>query len=104
MRPLGCGLDSHYQRHWDDTHKLWKQQAQHQLKIGTTVWRADTESDIDLEIGCKQILMIFNTRSWHAKLIEAGLASDEGIPGWNQMTFDKPAAKESPYKTAGEVN
>ena len=104
MRPLGCGLDSHYQRHWDDTHKLWKQQAQHQLNIGTTVWRADTESDIDLEIGCKQILMIFNTRSWHAKLIEAGLASDEGIPGWNQMTFDKPAAKESPYKTAGEVN
>ena len=94
MRPLGCGLDSQYQRRWDDTHQLWKQQAQHQLSIGTTFWRADTESDIDLEIGCKQLLMIFNTRSWHAKLIEAGLASDQGIPGWSQTTFEKSAVKE----------
>jgi hypothetical protein len=92
-RPLGCGLHSHYQRHWDNTHRIWKQQAQHQLNIGTTVWRADTESDIDLEMGCKQILLIFNTRSWHAKLIEAGLAGDQGIPGWNQVALDKPATK-----------
>jgi hypothetical protein len=55
----------------------------------------DTESDIDLEIGCKQIVMIFNTNSWHANLVEAGLASDQGIPGWNQATFDKPQPTES---------
>lgn len=108
MRPLGCGLDSHYQRHWDNTHRIWKQQGQHQLNIGTTHWRADTESDIDPEIGCKQILLIFNTHSWHARLVEAGLASDEGIPGWNQVTFGQPSAKESATeestpKTAGDA-
>ena len=99
MRPLGCGLDSHYKRHWDDIHQVWKQQAQHQLSIGTTIWRVDTESDIDLEIGCKQIVMIFNTESWHATLVEAGLASDEGIPGWNQAMFDKPETSLGRTKT-----
>ena len=99
MRPLGCGLDSLYQRHWDNIHRVWKQQAQHQVKIGTTIWRVDTESDIDLEIGCKQILMIFNTNSWHARLVEAGLASDEGIPGWNQSTEGEQAAIEPPAES-----
>jgi len=103
MRPLGCGLDSHYQRNWDQTHRVWKQHAQHQLNIGTTHWRADTESDIDLEIGCKQILMIFNTRSWHARLIEAGLASDEGIPGWEAIV-DETAAKQSSDKTEKNIS
>jgi hypothetical protein len=99
MRPLGCGLNSLYQRHWDDVHHVWKQQAQHQIKIGTTIWRIDTESDIDLEIGCKQILMIFNTQSWHARLVEAGLASDQGIPGWNQTTFGGKATIQPQTKS-----
>lgn len=96
LRPLGCGLDSHYRRHWDETHEIWKQQAQHQLKIGTTVWRVDTESDIDLELGCKQIVMIFNTRSWHARLLEAGLAGDQGIPGWNRAAVTQPRIPRPP--------
>jgi urea transporter/murein DD-endopeptidase MepM/ murein hydrolase activator NlpD len=100
MRPLGCGLDSHYQRHWDDIHNIWKQQGQHQLSLGTTIWRVDTESDIDLDMGCRQIVMIFNTHSWHAKLVEAGLASDEGIPGWNRVSFGKPEATEPQVRIA----
>jgi urea transporter len=94
VRPLGCGLDSRYQRHWDNIHHIWKQQGQHKLSLGTTIWRVDTESDIDLDMGCRQIVMIFNTHSWHAKLVEAGLASDQGIPGWNRTSFGAPKETE----------
>jgi murein DD-endopeptidase MepM/ murein hydrolase activator NlpD len=83
MHPLGCGLDSHYQREFLADKGLWRQRGQHELRLGARVLRADTQCLIDPELGCRTISCQFGERRWLAQLTELGLASDEGVPGWH---------------------
>ncbi len=82
LHPLGCGLSSRYCRQWDADQELWKQQGQHELRVGTKVWQAQTESLIDPEQGFRSMTCVFGARRWQAQLTELGLASDQGVPGW----------------------
>ncbi len=91
FKPLGCGIDSLYQRSWDAENRIWAQSGQHQLGIGANLWRAETESVLDPEKGFREITLRFNNNRWHAKLVEIGLASDRGIPGWNEQDGDVSA-------------
>ena len=83
MHPLGCGLDSHYQREFLADEGLWCQRGQHELRLGARTLRADTQCLIDPDLGCRTLTCHFGARQWHAQLTELGLASDEGVPGWH---------------------
>jgi len=91
FKPLGCGIDSLYQRSWDTENRIWTQSGQHQLGIGANLWHAKTESVLDPEKGFREITLKFNNNNWHAKLVETGLASDRGIPGWNEQDGEDSA-------------
>jgi hypothetical protein len=86
FKPLGCGLESQYQRHWDEEQCAWIQSGKHKLRIGTSHYLAETVSTIDPELGCKDITMNFNGKSWHAELSEKGLIEDMGVPQWSEKT------------------
>ncbi len=85
FRPLGCGLNSQYQRQWDHEKSAWIQQGTHQLKIGTNKYIAQTQSIIDPVVGIKDVTLDFNGKSWHAELSETGLIEDHGIPKWSEQ-------------------
>ena len=83
MRPLGCGLDSHYQREFLADEGVWRQLGQHELRLGASLLRADTQCLIDPELGCREMTCHFGARQWRAQLTGLGLASDGGVPGWH---------------------
>jgi urea transporter/murein DD-endopeptidase MepM/ murein hydrolase activator NlpD len=85
FRPLGCGLNSQYQRHWDQEKSVWVQQGSHQIKIGTNNYTAQSQSIIDPVVGVKDVSLEFNGKSWHAELLETGLIEDRGIPQWSEQ-------------------
>ncbi|MEJ2179873.1 MAG: hypothetical protein P8Y28_05395, partial [Gammaproteobacteria bacterium] len=64
----------------------WIQSGKHKLRIGTSHYLAETVSTIDPELGCKDITMNFNGKSWHAELSEKGLIEDMGVPQWSEKT------------------
>lgn len=98
FKPLGCGLESEYQREWDQDKSVWKQSGTHTLTIGANKHVAETLSIIDPELGCRDITLNFEGNSWHAELSEKGLIEDLGVPRWNVKT--KPGEQ---YHYAGEV-
>lgn len=83
FRPLGCGLTSHYTRHWSASEKQWRQQSVHQLQLPQLGWEVKIESLIDPVLGCCEITLHDNEKTRNAVLIETGLSSDEGIPSWH---------------------
>jgi len=98
MHPLGCGLDSHYQREFLSEQGMWRQRGQHALRLGARDLRAETECLIDPETGCREITCHSGARSWRAQLTGLGLASDEGVPGWHVSRADDPANHQIPVE------
>lgn len=98
FKPLGCGLESQYHRQWDNAHSVWVQKANHELTIGATKHIAETVSTIDPELGCKDITLNFNGKSWHAVLAEKGFIEDLGMPKLREKT-----GVDTQYQTAGKV-
>ena len=97
LYPLGCGLQSRYQRTFAMQDGLWRQQGQHELRLGGHRLRAETECLIDPEQGFRAISCRFDSRSWHAHLTEFGLAGDEGLPGWQVSPHsDKDTREDCP--------
>ena len=99
FKPLGCGLHSEYRRYWDTQQSCWIQSGSHVLKLGGTSHAAETVSIIDPELGCKDITLNFNGKSWHAELSETGLAEDAGVPRWTE-----PARPHTPDITANALS
>ena len=85
FRPLGCGLSSHYERHWDQDKAAWIQKSTHSLNAGTVIKNAETISIIDPTTGCKELFLTIDNSSWHAELSETGMTEDEGIPQWTEQ-------------------
>ncbi len=81
--PLGGGLDSHYRRFFSARTGRWQQEGRHVLKIGNQAWTADTECQLDPELGFCSINLVLGARRWEARLTDLGLAGDEGVPGWD---------------------
>jgi len=79
-RPLGCGLSSHYERHWDQEQAVWIQKATHKLQAGTVTKAAETISIIDPTAGCKELFLTIDNDSWHGELSESGMIEDVGLP------------------------
>lgn len=96
VRPLGCGLESRYSRHWDQEQSSWIQRGSHSLTIGTRNHVAETVSIIDPVLGCKDITLNFAGKSWRAELFEQALIEDQGIPQRSNKT-----STESQYQLAG---
>ncbi|WP_455206656.1 urea transporter [Kaarinaea lacus] len=84
VRPLGCGLDSQYDRHWDNSEKAWHQTGVHNLRAGPIRITAKTDTVIDPNFGCRKIRLEVAGKTWHATLTETGLIADHGIPDWHQ--------------------
>ena len=95
MQPLGCGLSSRYRRQWDADKEVWNQQGLHELHLGAKVWRAQTECLIDPEQGFRAITCVFGAHRWQAQLTELGLASDQGVPGWQASHTPDPLIEGS---------
>jgi len=87
FKPLGCGLESQYHREWDQNQSVWIQRGSHTLVIGAKKHTAETVSVIDPELGCKDITLNFDGKSWHAELSEKGLVEDLGVPKWSEKTI-----------------
>lgn len=79
--PLGCGLKSFYQRHWDEDGKAWIQESNHALPITGSPTVAATAL-INPNLGCFEFRIEIGQRIARAKLDTIGLVADEGIPGW----------------------
>jgi len=82
LQPLGCGLESHYTRQWNNDNAIWVQNATHTLTIGAIKKIAHTCVIIDPDFGCRDIMLSFEGKTWHAELSETGLIEDQGIPQW----------------------
>ena len=79
--PLGCGLNSQYQRSWNKTDGTWLQLATHTIKDFSA---AHTESVLSPDRGCITYSLNLNDKKFSAELTNIGLMSDQGVPGWNQ--------------------
>jgi len=86
LRPLGGGLETKYERHWDADSSTWLQSARHDLPVGVMTLSLTSLSVIDPLIGCSQIDINFKNRHWNAKLVDTGLVGDRGVPGWRVET------------------
>ena len=84
VRPLGCGLNSQYNRRWDNKDNVWIQTGTHHLYAGPLRTTAKTKIVIDPNFGCRKISMEYAGKTWHATLTETGLIADHGIPDWRQ--------------------
>ena len=87
FKPLGCGLESQYHRNWDQDKIVWVQKGTHTLMVGATKHVAETASIIDPELGCKDIILKFDDKTWHAELSEQRLIEDLGVPRWSENTI-----------------
>jgi len=81
--PLGSGLDSHYQRIWNDDKQQWIQTSMHQPGTSNNT-QAICESIFEPEIGCTEFSIKIHQQKHTARLINIGLIADQGIPGWNE--------------------
>lgn len=95
LHPLGCGLQSEYTRQWDEAQLAWIQRGKHQLKLGTRLMLAETNSIIDPTLGCKQITLKFANLRWQAQLVESGLIEDRGIPHWDAKNISQQKSNVS---------
>ena len=89
-RPLGCGLNSQYERNWDKIACVWRQNGRHVLRLGMFEWTARSEAILDPEQGCKSLSLDFGSKHWQASLISTGLVGDQGIPGWQSGPVGRP--------------
>jgi len=87
-RPLGAGINAHYQRRWDESRGIWQQCGQHQLRIGSYSMTANTESIFDPSLGCTDMKLQFGTQEWRATLVDTGQVADKGVPGWHRAGAD----------------
>ena len=85
--PLGCGLNSQYQRSWNKKDSAWLQLATHTLKSYSP---ASTESVLSPDRGCIAYSLKFNEKVFIAELTDIGLISDQGVPGWNESIIGSP--------------
>jgi hypothetical protein len=84
LHPMGCGLDSEYQRHWDHDQSVWIQRGVHTLLLAGSKYIAETVTVIDPTQGCKSIELTFSNKRWCAELTEQGLIEDIGVPRWSK--------------------
>ena len=85
-RPLGCGLQTLYQRRWNRESGEWIQGGEHTLQIGSRKLIATTESVLDPVYGCVRIKLNVESQQWLATLVDTGQVADRGVPGWIQET------------------
>lgn len=85
-RPLGCGLQTTYQRQWDRENGKWVQDGKHRLRLGTREVEVVTESVLDPVFGFVQSTLREGPRQWRATLLDTGQVADRGVPGWHQET------------------
>lgn len=86
--PLGSGLNSHYQRVWDRDKQHWIQTSTHQLGLSKKTC-VQCESLFDPDKGCTQFSITQNQQTTTSQLINVGLISDQGIPGWSEAVKDE---------------
>ena len=102
LHPLGCGLESQYTRNWNNDNAIWIQNGIHTLTMGTIKKMANTCVIIDPDFGCREIMLSFEGKTWHAELSETGLIEDQGIPQWkisrNLHEQPEPNQQESEIK------
>lgn len=109
--PLGCGLQSHYQRQWDDKLQSWRQTSTHQLpgllapvgKFSQSENKATCEALLNNSAGCYEFHIKQGNHLATAKLDTIGLISDEGIPGWKQAVAVNQADTENSKTPASTV-
>lgn len=75
------GLDSRYERHWDEKQNAWIQAAEHQLN-GVVIRRRtiSTQATLTPEKGCIRLALKGDNINLEAELCGTGLEQDIGIP------------------------
>lgn len=96
LRPMGCGVDSHYRRQWHAAQTHWIQTGHHSLRLGFWQWHWHSEAIIDIEQSYAVLRLRTGTRAWSATLTGVESRADEGIPAHRSMApkgthHDRPA-------------
>ena len=94
-RPLGTGLDSHYERNFDDHMQAWCQRGTHCLRAGFVKTCAETEAVLDTEHGCVHLSMKCNNDIWTADLLEIGQLADRGVPAWAEIVPGRDVSRNT---------
>ena len=92
------GLDSRYQRHWQEKKNTWLQTAEHQLSGVVSRGRViHTQATIVPEKGCTRLVLNGKNICLEAELCGTGLENDVGIPKY--ITNIHTLLKENNEKT-----
>ncbi|PIV31070.1 MAG: urea transporter, partial [Zetaproteobacteria bacterium CG02_land_8_20_14_3_00_50_9] len=84
LLPLGGGIDSSYQRHWQEDY--WLQQGAHVVKLPLNrPIAATTEVHIQPGLGCRLLRLSSDVVSLEARLSQIGQQADAGIPAWKEQ-------------------
>ena len=86
VHPLGCGLDTHYERQWYPEISQWRQTGTHELRLGMGKLLLESESILDPTHGCVKFSINYGEQHWQADLIDTGMVGDSGVPGWRVDT------------------
>jgi len=97
-RPLGCGLNTVYQRHRDEETGRWSQNGLHKLQIGRQEITAKTESILDPLFGFVRIKLQVAGQQWLATLVDTGQVADQGVPGWSLGASQQMSDSSTEYK------
>ncbi len=77
----GRGLESRYERHWDDRQNAWIQSSEHKLSsLATRRQVISTQATLTPEKGCTRLIMKGKKICLEAELCGIGLENDIGIP------------------------
>lgn len=104
FHPLGCGVDSRYQREWQAQPRRWMQTGRHTLNVGIWSWHWTSTAGIDPEHGYVALELSNGKQTWCATLADTQLRGDEGIPGWkravNPAINNEETEREKPRSAA----
>jgi len=86
--PLGCGLQSEYDRNYNEDKKVWLQHGRHKLKLGVKSLLLETSANLTKERGCEFLELKYNSKTWSAELEDVGQVADIGLPAWDAQSHD----------------
>jgi urea transporter len=93
-RPLGTGIESHYQRTKLEDEDTWEQRGDHRLRVGRRNLYVTTQAILSASSGCVRLTMDCCGRAWRADLTSLAQIADQGIPRW--VTAIGPATDPRP--------
>lgn len=90
LRPLGAGLEAHYERRWSESEEVFRQSGRHLMPVMGLRREATTEVHVSPEQGPVRLSIAGSRGEAHAELVAVGQRGDLGIPSWRRTLGPQP--------------